>query len=119
MSALRLADLGDGWPHATVVNGRTVLVGLVDGEPYSIDNACPHNGGPLAEGSLRDGCVTCPWHLWRFDLRTGEQCGNPAVRVASYPVTVLPDGTLAIDVPPPERPRTLREILLAHARGES
>jgi nitrite reductase/ring-hydroxylating ferredoxin subunit len=32
---------------------------------------CPHLEGPLFHGSVADGCVTCPWHSWRFDLRTG------------------------------------------------
>ena len=118
MSSLTLADLGDGWPHATVVNGRTVLVGIVDGVPYAMDDTCPHNGASLSTGTLQAGCVTCPWHLWRFDLRTGERSGSPHIRVATYPVTVLPDGTLEIDAPPPSPARSMREVLLAHARGE-
>ena len=36
-----------------------------------IDNTCPHAGGNLSGGTLSDSTVTCPWHEWRFDLRTG------------------------------------------------
>jgi nitrite reductase/ring-hydroxylating ferredoxin subunit len=34
---------------------------------------CPHLGGPLFQGTLHGDSVTCPWHLWRFDLRSGAR----------------------------------------------
>lgn len=59
--------------------GRTVVetevgpvaVFLVDGRPYAVENACPHEGNPLAEGEVAGGVLTCVFHLWRFDLETG------------------------------------------------
>ena len=49
-----------------------VLVALVDGVPLAIEDACNHAGASLAEGELRGGCVACPMHGYRFDLRTGH-----------------------------------------------
>ena len=43
----------------------------VEGEFYAINYICPHMGGPLGEGMLNGYVVTCPWHGWTFDVRTG------------------------------------------------
>jgi nitrite reductase (NADH) small subunit len=52
--------------------GRTYAVFTVDGEVVVTDGTCPHRGGPIGEGVIRDGAVVCPWHWYVFDLRTGE-----------------------------------------------
>ena len=55
------------------VDGRQVLVLRTERGLYACNNRCPHEGYPLREGSLSDGCVlTCNWHNWKFDLATGE-----------------------------------------------
>ena len=46
----------------------------------AVDGACPHEGGPLADGLVADRCVTCPLHGWRFDLRTGARGERPTRR---------------------------------------
>ena len=53
-----------------------------------MDNECPHNGGPLAEGMVEGSRVICPWHAWAFDVHTGEAEHNPAARVAVFTVKV-------------------------------
>ncbi len=64
---------------------------------YACNNRCPHEGYPLKEGTLSDTCtLTCNWHNWKFDLRTGENTiGGDHLRV--YPVRVV-DGTVQVDV---------------------
>jgi 3-phenylpropionate/trans-cinnamate dioxygenase ferredoxin subunit len=49
-----------------------VVVGLVDGAPYALEDACNHAGASLAEGFLNDGCIACPMHGYVFSLRTGK-----------------------------------------------
>ena len=49
-----------------------VLLALVDGAPFAIEDACNHAGASLAEGELRDGCVSCPMHGYRFEMRSGR-----------------------------------------------
>jgi nitrite reductase/ring-hydroxylating ferredoxin subunit len=44
---------------------------LEDGSVWMLDGYCQHVGGPLADGTVRDGCVTCPWHGWVYDLASG------------------------------------------------
>jgi nitrite reductase (NADH) small subunit/3-phenylpropionate/trans-cinnamate dioxygenase ferredoxin subunit len=83
----------------TVVKAGSKLLALfnVDGSYYAIDNGCPHRGGPLGEGDLDGRAVTCPWHAWSWDVTTGANVNNPAVKVACYPVTVR-DGAILVDL---------------------
>jgi nitrite reductase/ring-hydroxylating ferredoxin subunit len=67
-----ITEIPPGGAKAFIVGGREIAVFHVGGHFYAIDNSCPHQGGPLAEGWL-DGClVTCPWHAWCFDVTTGK-----------------------------------------------
>jgi nitrite reductase (NADH) small subunit len=71
----RVAAAGDippGRAKTVAVGGREVAVFNADGTYYAIEATCPHQGGPLAEGWLDGTLVTCPWHAWCFDLRTGR-----------------------------------------------
>jgi ferredoxin-nitrite reductase len=70
------------------IGGHRMALFRVGGEVLAIDNVCPHSGGPLAEGSLCDGLVTCPWHGWTFDVRSGRGVSRPDCRVRTYPVRV-------------------------------
>src|SRR5215813_1712824 len=70
----------------------------VDGQIHALAGTCPHRGGPLGQGAVNGGNLTCPWHAWEFDCRTGTNDYDPAVRVATFPVRVLGDDIL-IDIP--------------------
>lgn len=70
------------------VDGRTFAVFNVDGRYWVVDNICPHRGGPLGEGDLDGPVVRCPWHGWAWDVTTGANVNNPAVRIGCYPATV-------------------------------
>ena len=74
-----------------------------DDRVFVIDNECPHAGGDLSRGELADDHVTCPWHQWTFDLRTGVSKHSPAARVRRYPVEVR-DGTVYVDFDLPVPP---------------
>ena len=91
-----------------------VLVALVDGELHAVDDACRHRGTALSGGLLRDGVVTCPAHLWQYDVRTGRRHDTDGDGLATYPVAVA-DGTVEVTVPDLVRAPSLREVLLAHA----
>ena len=42
-----------------------------NGNIYVTNFICPHSGGPIADGSIKDGVIECPWHGWQFDASTG------------------------------------------------
>jgi nitrite reductase/ring-hydroxylating ferredoxin subunit len=78
---------------------------------YACANRCPHEGYPLSEGVLTDGCVlTCNWHNWKFDLSSGETLvGGDAL--PRYPVR-LQDGRIWLDITAPD-PALRRQQVLA------
>ncbi len=65
---------------------------------FVIDNACPHAGGNLSGGEVRDEIVTCPWHQWQFDLRSGCCTHSSLARVRCYPAEIR-DGVVWVDLP--------------------
>jgi nitrite reductase (NADH) small subunit len=67
-----VAEIPPGHARSVVVDDREIAVFNVDGSFYAIDGTCPHQGGPLAEGWIDGAVVTCPWHAWCFDVRTGK-----------------------------------------------
>lgn len=101
VTVAQVQDIPPGTGRTVEVQGVWIALFNVDGTFYAMDNACPHAGGPLGEGMLREGgVVECPWHGWRFDVKTGLRVGNPnfdvpccAVRIVGTEVQVaLPPG---------------------------
>lgn len=82
------ADLAPGSGLVAEVNGQSIALFNVGGTFYAIDNTCVHRGGPLGEGELEGEEVTCPWHAWRYNVKTGACTTNPSACVKAYPVTV-------------------------------
>jgi nitrite reductase/ring-hydroxylating ferredoxin subunit/uncharacterized membrane protein len=71
-------ELAEGRPACVMVNRVPVLLVREGGEIHALANRCTHRGGPLHEGEVSDGRVTCPWHGSEFDLRTGSVERGPA-----------------------------------------
>lgn len=85
-------DIPEG--EARVVHlpdGAEIALFHVNGQIYALDNACPHQGGPLGEGEIENGCVTCPWHGWQFDIATGSCLNMPGDDAKSLPLTIRGD----------------------------
>ena len=81
-------DLKPGEGKAIEINGREIALFNVNGRFYAIDNTCVHRGGPLAEGEVADDIVTCPWHGWEYDVKTGVNPLNSQIKVKKYEVMV-------------------------------
>jgi nitrite reductase (NADH) small subunit len=96
--------------------GRAYAV-FTDGEVWHVtDGTCPHNGGPLAEGLVRDGYVTCPWHWYSYELATGRCRTAVGYELRRYQV-VWDGGQPHALIPAPAPARSWSEILRAHARS--
>ena len=88
VTVAKVSDLAAGSGMVADVNGKAVALFNVGGTIYAIDNTCRHRGGPLGEGSLEGSVVTCPWHMWQYDVSTGEVVANREIKVATYAVQV-------------------------------
>ncbi len=89
-----LSSLPPGSMRPVEAAGVELALCNVNGEVHVIGNTCPHSGGPLAEGALNGHTVTCPWHAWEYDCRTGQNDFDPDVTVPVYPVRVQGDDIL-------------------------
>ena len=112
--AFSLAELGERSKAVVKLSGKQILLMQSGGKIYACNNRCPHEGFPLAEGTLSDGCIlTCNWHSWRFNLEDGETLvGGDALRC--YPHEIR-EGEVWLDLsdPPPE---AVRDTALAGLR---
>lgn len=80
------ADCPPGTVLESVLEGRIVALFNVEGTFYALDGVCPHQGGPLGKGCLTGNVVTCPWHGWQFDVRTGCHQLRPSLVQPGFPV---------------------------------
>lgn len=70
LGPLTQIPLGEG--REFVVDGRTIAVFHTRQGVYATQAACPHRNGPLADGLIGGTTVVCPYHAWKFDLRSGD-----------------------------------------------
>jgi nitrite reductase/ring-hydroxylating ferredoxin subunit len=96
--------------------GRQVLLLRTEAGTFACVNRCPHEGYPLSEGSLSDGCIlTCNWHNWKFDLASGATLVG-GDRLRRFPVR-LEAGRVWLDVSQPDPADRRAEILAGVVRG--
>lgn len=86
--AANVTDIAPGKGKTVTVNGVNIALFNVNGEFRAMANTCPHRGGPLGEGDLGGTTVTCPWHGFQFDCKTGESADGRPFRIATYPARV-------------------------------
>ncbi len=67
----KITEMRDGEARVVEANGTQVALFKVGGNFYATDNTCIHRGGPLGQGSLSGEVVTCPWHGWQYNVKTG------------------------------------------------
>lgn len=74
-----------------------IALANVDGELYAVQGHCLHLHGPLGEGRLDGHVLTCPWHGWQYDVRTGKNVFDLAIQLRTYEVRVE-DGEIKVTV---------------------
>ena len=84
-------ELPDGRVKAVTCGLVTVCMTHLEGRFAALDNKCPHQGGPLGEGSIENGLLRCPWHGWDYDPISGKAPGFDD-GVETYPIEVREDG---------------------------
>ncbi len=81
--------LPEGSARVVVIDGEEILLCRSGGKLFALENRCSHDDGPLGEGRVDAGAVTCPRHGARFDLETGAPLSMPAVvAIETYAVKI-------------------------------
>lgn len=82
-----------------LLDGTMLGVANVDGTYHAFDATCPHRGGPLTDGHLNAGQVTCPWHGYRYALASGRNVSpGKAASIRLFPVRVR-NGVIEVEIP--------------------
>lgn len=111
--ALSPNELPVGRVKAVICGLTTVCMTHTEGGYAALDNRCPHQGGPLGEGSIENGKLRCPWHGWDFDPCTGHS--PPPFEdggVATYEVQERPDGIYVGLEEEPEHVTTVSDVMV-------
>lgn len=93
-------DLAEGRAKAVDVGDLRMMLVRDHGQIYALARECAHLGGPLEEGQIADGCVTCPWHGSRFALDNGRVIDGPAAFPQPHFETRIHDGQIEVRMTP-------------------
>jgi 3-phenylpropionate/trans-cinnamate dioxygenase ferredoxin component len=96
-----LDALPQGSARAFPVGRYEVALFNIGGELYALENACPHQGGPIADGWIEGKTVTCPWHAWCFDLQTGKMTLGDFASIPRFDVRIEGDDVYIATEPLP------------------
>jgi pyruvate oxidase len=102
----------EGRVLSTVVDGRSVALSRCGGRLGALENRCPHQGGPVGEGSIENGWLRCPWHGYDYDPLTGRPPEGFSDAVAAYDVAERDDGVYVRLPEQRDRGRTVSDVLV-------
>lgn len=95
---LSLVELSKEPKQVVNCQGRNLLILSTGSSVHVVSALCPHRGAPLADGTVIEGLLVCPWHRSTFDLGTGEPIAGPCPkRLDVYP-TVIKDDAVYVDL---------------------
>ena len=105
VNVARLEDIEDEYGHVVPLpSGERVAIFRYDGKLSVTSNACAHQNGPLGEGRIIDGCITCPWHGFQYRPEDGCAPAPFTEKIATYRLQIK-DGNVLVD-PKPNPPGT-------------
>jgi 3-phenylpropionate/trans-cinnamate dioxygenase ferredoxin subunit len=88
VAVARLDDIAEGAIFAINIDDTPIGLTRVDGVLHAFGDICTHDDGPLAEGEIDSGCVVCPRHGARFDLKTGKPTFPAVTKIPIYKAVV-------------------------------
>ena len=109
---LELDELPEGRVKTVTADNISFAITHFEGKYSALDNRCPHQGGPLGEGTIEKGWLRCPWHGWDFHPSTGKPPGGYDDGVKTFSVEVRDDG-IYIGLPERTKPqRTVSDVMV-------
>jgi nitrite reductase (NADH) small subunit len=91
----RVDDIPPGTVAAVQLDGEDIALANVDGRFFATQGHCLHLSGPLGEGRLDGPVLSCPWHGWQYDVRTGENEFDRAIQLRTFE-TRVEDGEVKV-----------------------
>jgi nitrite reductase (NADH) small subunit len=88
VTVARAEDVPPGTARVVKAGDRDFALFNVDGEFYATQGRCLHLKGPLGDGKLDGSVITCPWHGWQYDVRTGENEFDRAIQLETFEIVV-------------------------------
>ena len=104
-------ELPEGRVKPVTCDKLTVCMTHHKGQYAALDNRCPHQGGPLGEGTIEDGLLRCPWHGWDYDPLTGRSPGAHEDGLETWPVELREDGIYVGFPAPVTQARTASDVM--------
>lgn len=95
------AAIAENAAEEFVIRDAVIAVFRHGGKLFALDGMCAHQGGPIAKGAIGNGCVTCPWHGWQYELASGKQTIHNQKLLTTYPVREQ-DGAIWVDLDRPD-----------------
>ena len=105
-------DLEEGRVRTAVAGPRTIALTRCRGRYGALDNHCPHQGGPLGEGSIEKGLLRCPWHGYDYDPLTGLPPSGFSDAPEAFAVEEREDGVYVAVPPLPPHVRTVSDLMV-------
>jgi len=105
-------QLPEGRVTTVLASHTAICLTHFKGKFSGLDNRCPHQGGPLGEGSIENGLLRCPWHGWDYDPHTGQSPGFHDDHTQTFPVDIRADGVYVGVVPEPAHETTLADLMM-------
>ncbi len=102
----------DGRVRSVVVAGHSVALTRCNGLLGALENRCPHQGGPIGEGSIEKGMLRCPWHGYDYDPLTGQPPEGFSDAVVPFLIEERADGVFVRLPGPPAPTRTVADVLV-------
>ena len=104
VKAAETTDVQPGDCLGVKVEGVFIGIYNIDGNYFAMNNICPHLGGVLTYGFFDDNVVTCPLHMWEFDVKTGKCLWPEQEKLPTYPVKIEGNDILVdVNSPPPQQ----------------
>jgi nitrite reductase/ring-hydroxylating ferredoxin subunit len=98
VTVARTDEIAPGTVRRVRAGEHELALVRVGDEFYATADACAHLHGPLGHGRVEDHVLTCPWHGWQYDVRTGLNVFDHAIGVPTYEVRVE-DGDVKVALP--------------------
>lgn len=83
------ARIQPGGTQLLIVNQKRICLARIENEFFAVEDKCSHNGESLSKGSINYlGEVVCPWHGYRFKLKTGRESAERSRDLDTYPIKI-------------------------------